>query len=84
MTKMATMPIYGKNLAVRNQKAYDLETWYAASGTTKFVQMMTLGWPWVLYAFVWEKGKTTDFSETIVVNTCDIFLDSNREGWVFR
>ena len=35
MTKMATMPIYGKtlkNLLLRNQKANDLETWYAASG----------------------------------------------------
>ena len=36
MTKMAAMPIYGvktlKNLLLRNQKADDLETWYAASG----------------------------------------------------
>ena len=35
MTKMATMPIYGKNLkniSLRNQKADDLETWYLASG----------------------------------------------------
>ena len=34
MTKMATMPIYGKNLKnlLRNQKAYDLETCYVASG----------------------------------------------------
>ena len=33
MTKMAAMPIYGKNLKnllLRNQKADDLETWYAA------------------------------------------------------
>ena len=53
------------------------------SSTTKFVQMMTLGlfkwWPWVdfdlftarsnlvPYAFVWEKVKTVDFSETIIV-----------------
>ena len=28
---MTTMPIYGKN-PLRNQKADDLETWYAASG----------------------------------------------------
>ena len=36
MTKMATMPIYGKNLRnllLWNQKADDLESWYAASGT---------------------------------------------------
>ena len=35
MTKMAAMPIYGKtfkDLLLRNQKADDLETWYAASG----------------------------------------------------
>ena len=34
MAKMAAMPIYGKNLKnlLRNQKAYDLETWSVASG----------------------------------------------------
>ena len=35
MTKMAAMPIYGKNLKnllLQNQRADDLETWYAASG----------------------------------------------------
>ena len=51
MTKMAAMPIYGKNLkeSIWNQKADDLETWYAALvflSATKFVKMMTMGWPW--------------------------------------
>ena len=35
ITKVAAMPIYGKtlnNLFLWNQKADDLETWYAASG----------------------------------------------------
>ena len=35
MTKMAAMPIYGKNLKnllLWNQKANDLETWYATLG----------------------------------------------------
>ena len=35
MTKVAAKPIYGqnlKNLLLRNQKADDLETWYAAFG----------------------------------------------------
>ena len=35
MTKMAAMPIYGKNLQkllLQNQKSYDLETWHKASG----------------------------------------------------
>ena len=36
MTKMAAMPIYGKNLKnllLQNQKSYDLETLHVASGT---------------------------------------------------
>ena len=36
MTKMAAMPICGKNLKnlpLQNQKSYDLETWHVASGT---------------------------------------------------
>ena len=37
MTKMAAMPIYGKNLKKKhllwNQKDDDLESWYAALGT---------------------------------------------------
>ena len=36
MTKMAAMPYRVKtlkNLLLRNQKADDVETWYAASGT---------------------------------------------------
>ena len=35
-----------KNLLLRNQRADDLETWYAALGdpsTTNFIQIMTLG-----------------------------------------
>ena len=37
MTKMAAMPIYGKNfkkknLLLQNQKSYDHETWHASSG----------------------------------------------------
>ena len=76
LTKMAAMPIYGKNrknLLLRNQKAEDLETWYTASGapsTTKFVFMARSNL--VPCAFVWEKGKPMDFSETIVVNDIKI------------
>ena len=52
MNKMAAMPIYSKNL----KKSSSLEPksrWprklvcsIRYSSTTKFVQMMTLGWPW--------------------------------------
>ena len=36
MTKMAAMPIYGKNLKnllLQKQKSYDLETWHVSLGT---------------------------------------------------
>ena len=72
-----------KNLLPRNQKADDLESWYApsASSTIEFIQMMTLSWPWPilrqgqiwsLMLLYWENGETVDFSVTVVV--CDIKL----------
>ena len=79
MTKMAAMPIYGKNLKkilLLNQMTDDLETWYAASGARVLPNLFKL-WRWVdldifynmsnvvPYAFVWEKGKTMDFSELL-------------------
>ena len=55
MTKMAAMPIYGKIL---KKKSSSLEpkgrcprklVWSIGySSTTKFVQTMTLGWPWLI------------------------------------
>ena len=48
MTKMATMPIYGKNLKnhlLWNQKADDLESWYAALGT-QVLPCLFKWWPW--------------------------------------
>ena len=33
----------------------------------------------VLYAFVWEKGKTMDFSETIVIYDLKIATDDRRD-----
>ena len=60
------------------------------SSTTKFVQMMTLVWPWPILwqGQIWtlmllygEKGKTMDFSETIVVY--DIKVDRcSQLKWV--
>ena len=81
MTSMSSMSIYGKNfknILLWKQKADDLESWYVALGTLVLPSLFKW-WPGltylaatsnlVLYAFVWEKGKTVDFSETIVV--CD-------------
>ena len=67
-----------KNLLLWNRKAEDLETWYAASGAVYYQVCsnddpgLTLTYFMVRsnllpYAFVWEKGKTMDFSETIVI-----------------
>ena len=82
MTKMATMPIYGKNL--KKSSSPEPKGWWPwnmicsirCSSTTKFIQMMTLSWPWPILrqGQIWslmllygEKGKTVEFSETIVV-----------------
>ena len=70
-----------KNLLLRNQKADNLETWYAASGAQvlpslfKFTARSNL----VPYAFVWEKGKTMDFSETIVVYDLKLATDDRSD-----
>ena len=65
-----------KNLLLWNQKANDLETWYATLGARVLPSWsnddpeLTLTYfmaNLVPYAFVWEKGKAMDFSETIVV-----------------
>ena len=72
MTNMAAMPIYGKNLKNSSSLEPKLEYYQVCSNDdlgltlTYFIAMSNL----VHYAFVWEKGKTMDFSETIVV--CDI------------
>ena len=81
-----------KNLLLRNQKADDLESWYASSGTqvlpiplnddpgltlTYFTARSNL----VPCAFVWGKGKTMDFLETIVVFDLKLATDdqSNKK-----
>ena len=51
MTRMVTMSIYGKNLKKSSQEPEGRWPWNMVcgigySGTAKFVQMMTLGWPW--------------------------------------
>ena len=52
MTKMANMPIYGKNPLKTSSPEpegwlpWDLVWSIGDVGPTKFVQMMILGWPW--------------------------------------
>ena len=97
MTKMAALPIYGKN--VKNSSSLESKgrwPWkfvccIKCSSTTKFVQMMTLSWPWpifttrsnlVPYAFVWEKVKTMDFSETVVVYNIKVGICSQLNEYM--
>ena len=78
-----------KNLLLRNQKANDLETWYAPLGARVLLyQDCSNDDPGLIliyfmarsnlvpYAFVWEKCKTMDFSETIVVYDVKVSKDS--------
>ena len=72
-----------KILLLQNQKGDDLETWYAVLGAWLYQVCSNdnpgLTWTYFMarsnlvpYAFVWEKGKTIDFSKTIVI--CDLKL----------
>ena len=78
MTKMAAMPIYGKNInhLLWNRKANDLETWYATLGARVLPDLLkdyleltltyfTASSNLVFFAFVWEKGKTMDFQKLL-------------------
>ena len=59
MTKMAAMPIYGKNLKnilLQNQKSYDLKTWHVASGTQALPSLYKW-WPWVDLDLFYGKVK---------------------------
>ena len=82
ITKVAAMSIYGKNLKnllLRNLKVDDLGTWYAASGSNDdpglTLTYCTIRSNLVPYAFVWEIGKTMDFSKTIVVYDLKLAAD---------
>ena len=80
MTKMAVMPNMVKtinSLLLRNQKAEDTEIWFVASDARVLpscsnddpeltLTYITARSNLVSYAFAWEKGKTMDFSETIL------------------
>ena len=68
-----------KNLLLRNQTAYYLETWYVAS-SAQVLPSLFKWWPWVgldifygkakfgpLWFCMGKKGKAMDFSETFVL-----------------
>ena len=94
MTKMAAMPIYGKNLKKKSSPEpkgrwpWNLVCIIGCSSTTKFAQMMTLGWPWPILrqGQIWsvmllygKKGKTMNFSENIVVYDLKLATDDRSD-----
>ena len=81
MTKIAAMPIYGKNLKKssspepKGRWPWNLVRSIGCSSTSKFIQMMTLDWPlpilrqsqiWSLMLLYGKKVKLWIFSETTV------------------
>ena len=56
-----------KNLLLRNLKADGLETLCSIEYPCVDLDLFYAKADLVLYAFVWEEGKTMDFSETFVV-----------------
>ena len=82
MTKMAAMSIYSKNLKKSSSlKPKGRRPWNLGA---RVLLSLFKWWPWIdldlfygkvkfgILCFVWEKGKTMHFSETIVV--CDLKL----------
>ena len=89
MTKMAAMLIYGKKLKKssspepKGQWPWNLVCSIGCLSTTKFVQMMTLSWPWPIYGkvkfgplcFCMGKRKNNGFFR----NYCRLWFEtSNR------
>ena len=79
MTKVAAMPIYGKNLKKSSSpEPSDRWPWNLVcsimyTSTTKIVQIITLGWPWPILCqgqighigFTWAKVKIIHYLETV-------------------
>ena len=70
MTKMAAMTIYGNKFLLWNQKANELEQVCSNDDPELTLTYFTTRSNLVHFAIVWKKGKTMNFSETIVV--CDV------------
>ena len=91
MTKMATMPMYGKNLKKssspepKGRCRWNFICSMGCSSTTKFIQMITLGWPcpilqqgqsWSLMLLYWKKVK-----QWIFRNYCRLWFETSNRRW---
>ena len=94
LTKMASMPIYGKNLkkifssGTKRPMTLNLGMHHRVLEYYQVCSNDDLGFTLtyfttrsylVPYAFVWEKGKTVDFSETIVVYDLKLATDDRSD-----
>ena len=88
--KMAAMPIYGKNHKKSSSLLMTLklgmhhrvlEYYQVCSNDDPVLTLIyfTARSNLVPYAFVWEKGKTMDFSETIVVYDLKVATDDRSD-----
>ena len=94
MTKMAAMPIYGKNFkkiffsGTKRPMTLKLGMQHRV---LKYYQLCSNDDPGLIltyftaesnlvpYAFVWEKGKTMDFSETVVIYDLKLATDDRSD-----
>ena len=65
--KVATIPKYDKNLKKADDLEIGMQHWCSNDDPGLTLTYFTLRSNLLPYACVWEKGKTMDFSETIVV-----------------
>ena len=93
MTKMAAMPIYGKTLKIFFSGTKSLMTlklamqhwvleysqFYSNDDFGLTLTYFTARSNLVSYASVWEKGKTIDFSETVVVYDLKLATDDRSD-----
>ena len=85
------MPIYGKNLKESSSPEpkgrwhWNLVCSIGCTSTTKFVQMMNLGWPrsilrlgqiWSLMLLCGDKGKTIDFFQKLLSSMIPKLVDT--------
>ena len=88
MTNMATMPLYGKNLKISSSLEpkgwwpWNLVCSIGYSSTTKFVQMVPLGWPWPILwqGQIWSLmllyGKKIKQCHGFFRNSCSVWYQS--------
>ena len=93
MTKMAAMPIYGKNLkkiffsGIKRPMTLNLDMHHRV---LEYYQICSKNDPGLTLsyftarsnlvpAFVWEKGKTTDFSKTVVIYDLKLVIDDRSD-----